>query len=433
MESSSKKNPIAASISWSHFRDLNYIIFKIHQWELLLPTRSDMKHSILNKSIRFFAKLIINILYDLINCRKIQFNIHSKFVFLGHSSSSKEVLGPLVVRYGQDAIFIETVEKFNKQGKRLPQSVVYLLSILMLPIFLYHLFIMSTLERRSSFWFLPTILMSYGTDIYWKVVLTFNKPIAIFVANDHSFETRSPVLAARKKGIPVFYIQHAPVTKLFPPLVFDIAFLEGENALQCYNVKESNQVILVGNIKFEMVRHLRNKKTTVNVIGIAGSSFLTKATFHHLVEIISYTFKELKIIFRPHPDGVHKDWSIPKSIEFSDVRIENSFTFLARIDLVIGGESGILAEAALMNVYPIMYGKENSNVTAIDSYGFIENNVCDLAKNEKDLLEIIRQTIKKKENSVDRVSYYYSNTVKPFGSDPYGRIIEIVNNYLRNN
>lgn len=417
---------------WERIRDYNYILFHQPDMEVFLHSNSYMQRPFSVKLLRYFVKLVLGIFRDIYCFRKIQINIKNKIVFLGHSSNSTEVLEPLAALYGHQGLYIATMEEYDRDKQMLPNSLIMLFSILMLPQFFLHFLIASPSEKKIINWFLPSLVSSYGSELFWRFIFAFFRPKGIIVANDHSFETRIPSIIAREKQVPIFYIQHAPVTRYFPPLKFNVAFLEGDNSLHCYNTEQSKNVILVGNIKFEKVRNRRNSNDTVRCIGIAGSSFLTKKEFHYRLDVIKNTFKEIKIIFRPHPDSVNKDWEIPNGVEFSDVRNEKTFEFLARIDLVIGGESGILAEAALMNVYPVMYKEENPEVILKDSYGFIRHGVCELAYSIDDLLRIIRQQIACKENAVHRAKYFYSNWSNPFALNPYEQIIDTIKQHISN-
>jgi hypothetical protein len=60
------------------------------------------------------------------------------------------------------------------------------------------------------------------------------KPIAVFFSNDHLPEALGWSAACKISGVTRVYLQHAPVTAIFPPLDFEVAVLRDKLSLSIY-------------------------------------------------------------------------------------------------------------------------------------------------------------------------------------------------------
>lgn len=197
----------------------------------------------------------------------------------------------------------------------------------------------------------------------------------VFFANDHNVHNRLFLSACISNKIKTIYLQHAPVSKYFPPLKFNHAFLFGEVDFNIYSsigVGENVKVTLVGMPSFDKYHNLR--KTLINtpprVIGVSVNLFddLSK-----LKKLISNLTKNYKIIVRFHPRDQRVARFLLDNIELSDSLSESSFDYLAKLDLHIAGDSGIHLESILMNV-PSFYYKMSIG-TVWDYYKFLHYKV----------------------------------------------------------
>ena len=78
------------------------------------------------------------------------------------------------------------------------------------------------LRNRSAFRIFNIVAQSIGFYEEWKRLFKSIKPRAIVFSNDHVWNSRALIHAAIEAGIPTIYIQHASVSKYFPPLIFDL-------------------------------------------------------------------------------------------------------------------------------------------------------------------------------------------------------------------
>jgi hypothetical protein len=235
--------------------------------------------------------------------------------------------------------------------------------------------------RRKTFRYnLDQYWLTYGYYVVSHLWLAQIAPNALVVSNDHNMPQRVMVKVARELYIPTIYLQHASVTERFPPLSFDYALLEGKDALQKYDQAGASQttVFLVGMPKMDRYFKHVNLGSKVQSVGICTNLQDPLPRVDALCEYIHNNFPDLPIVIRPHPrDKRYADWE--KLVQshhasLSDSHTELSFEFLRCVDVVFVGDSSILLEAALMNVYPIYY---DFSQQIPDYYGFVRNGLAD--------------------------------------------------------
>jgi len=236
-------------------------------------------------------------------------------------------------------------------------------------------------------------------------LLKKSRPKAIIFANDHEIIPRAVLKAAKALEVPTFYIQHAAVSQYFPVLDFDYALLEGQDSKDKYlGIGETNSKIhLVGMPKFdEHINHV-NQSTTIENIGIAFNTMDELGYVLEIVRKLKDSFPKINFIIRPHPSDERK-LNLLDDIEISNAKKETAFNFLKRVDAIIAGESSILLEAAMLNVYPMCFGF--SNVKFLDYYGFVKNNLVQYFDKVEDLNLEIKKLFFKKPNIQERAMYF---------------------------
>ena len=123
------------------------------------------------------------------------------------------------------------------------------------------------------------------------------KPKAIIFANDHIIKHRALLLASKSLGIKNFYLQHASITKEYPPLKFDFALLEGKDALDKYMDcgEVSSEIKFVGMPKFDdFAKYKKDKKRSkIRTIGIATNPFDDFKYVNLLIEKLNNDFEQL--------------------------------------------------------------------------------------------------------------------------------------------
>jgi hypothetical protein len=273
-------------------------------------------------------------------------------------------------------------------------------------------------------------------DIYFSVnglyeeslrLLKRTKPRAIIFANDHLVIARSLLLAANDLGIKTYYIQHASVSEFFPPLEFTYSLLEGRDALDKYKKSGAlnTHVKLVGMPKIDKYSNQINKKPIITSVGIAFNLLDEIEAVFKVADRINNSFPDLEIVLRPHPSD-KRDLRLLKEYKLSDSKCNDSFSFLSKIDLLIAGDSSILLEATLMNVYSVYYLYNPSAI--FDYYGFLKNGLVEYCENETQLLDLISK-IKIRKPDVHERAKYYNETV---GTSDFGRSSDLILEILQN-
>ncbi|PWL39846.1 hypothetical protein DKG77_03180 [Flagellimonas aquimarina] len=287
--------------------------------------------------------------------------------------------------------------------------------------------------RFIYLFFFPLNLMIYSSrnpvkairfyDLLFKVngcypeslrVLRKYCPKAIVFTNDHEIMPRALLLAAKKLNIPTYYVQHASVSKYFPPLSFDFALLEGEDSKKKYLKiqKTDTKIYLVGMPKFDQYVELANKENRLESIGIAYNAMDDIELLKKMICHLTKSFPDLKFIIRPHPSDQREVKGL--KVNFSSSRKENSFEFLTRIDALIASDSSIHLEAVLLNIFSMSYSFSNNNF--IDYYGFVQNGLIDHFDSIDDLSRQII-SLKCEKPNVQKKAAYYNAAI---GSDFYG-------------
>lgn len=355
-----------------------------------------------------FVAFFWHLMKSLVNYRFNRFNRlpDGHVIFAFFSKNNWDALLPLHQRMPNSSLLS------NKRGEVLtiPMFPAHLLSLLFLPLLLVR-FLQARGYRRKSFRIaFDAYLETYGYYVVCRLLLRSCSPGAVVVSNDHTYSNRVLCAAAHTEGILTFYIQHASVTKNFPPLFFDYALLEGEDAMRKYIRSGSTQtrVFLVGTPKFDAYYASINRSYQLQTIGICTTEYDSLDAMASLCLLLRTNLSDLHVVLRPHPgDQRFDEWeSLTErvGVSFSNSREEISFRFLQKVDVVVAGETNILLEGALLNVYPIYYDYENIQ---FDFYGFLRNGLVDTRHTRPDeLLAILRSLMTGRPDSRQRAKYY---------------------------
>lgn len=277
--------------------------------------------------------------------------------------------------------------------------------------------------------------LTYG---YLKMLVHFfndNKVKLAIVSSDHSMRTRVVAYAAKSCGTKSVYIQHASVTTDFPKLVFDYAFLEGNDALVKYK-KIGNivsDIFLLGSLKLGRDIKL-NKNTTVEKIGVCIDLISDLSIVNELIVELLKHFSSINIILRPHPRD--ERWDLIRNLQVKhniNVSYSNKVDvvhFLEKVDCIISAESNIHLEATLMNIIPIYYSFLSHKNFTKDVYGFIANKLIKYIANDIQELNIIINNLKiKKSNIRNRAKYYDASIGTQFDANTsmlYNQVISSI-------
>lgn len=257
-------------------------------------------------------------------------------------------------------------------------------------------------------------------------------PKAIVFTNDHSVISRALLLAANTLGIKTYYVQHASVTRYFPPLEFSHALLDGEDAYlkykECGEVKSI--VHLVGISKFDRYVNQCNNNEKLTSVGVAYNLTDEIDPIYRFLILLRKYNRDIKIIARAHPAD-QRELTFIQGVEKSNPKQENAFEFLKRIDCLISGDSSIHLEAALLNVYPCYFNFSASK--RFDYYGYVKNNLVEFFEDFDALNSKIKELKEVKPNVQSRAKYYNAAINTNFYGKSTLKISEIILKTLNGN
>lgn len=322
-----------------------------------------------------------------------------------------------IIRITKKNINFQHINYFRNK-KVLPMGIAYLMSLLFVPKVI-KLFYQSTGYKRFSFKLaLDNYILNYGYYLIIYKLLKKNKTKLIILANDHIMFTRAINLVAKELNIRTIYVQHASVSELFPPLSFDFALLEGYDSLKKYNKLSNCKAFLIGNPILDEKLSRINLSKEINLVGICVNNIDPIDAIEGVIKHLRNEIPELKIILRPHPDDYERRlrfWE--KFVEEYGVKLSNPlvelpFDYLVTVDAIIANESNILLEAAILNVYPIIF---SFNGDFLDVYGFLKNKLTDrYFTNPTELLTFIKKIKNNKPVIREKTKYYCANIGTPY-------------------
>lgn len=253
-------------------------------------------------------------------------------------------------------------------------------------------------------------------------------PQVVVFANDHSGILRAFIRRARELGCKTVYTQHASIGRSFPPLDFDLALLDGNQA--CHHYIES------GPVKGHVVITGRNTcKPQSSTDDCSGGNFIGLATneLNSLKEWI-YWIKRLKqldrkLLLRCHPADKRKiAWRLIcrwHGIEFDSSTLND---YLSRCRFLLTGMSGIILEAALKGVPslairpPKWHSQRMLDYYSYERFGLVKG--ISRQDTNKQLFEHLSQI------SQDRVGFFEAGMVLDPPSEK-NKIIKLLENNLR--
>lgn len=253
---------------------------------------------------------------------------------------------------------------------------------------------------------------------YFYRVLSQIQPKFVITANDHTSPNRCMLAVAQHLGIETVYLQHASVSKFFPALQVNYAFLDGNYALDTYrqcekNMPNTTRDVLVPKVFLSGQKKpiLKNIKQEVESIGVALNSLDdidVAVSFIRQLSDVGYN-----VVVRWHPGQTERDVKKIRSlseadslITFSEPRQESVSDFLFRIKWLLAGNSSIHLEAALASVPSIYY--EFIPSSNPDYYGYVRNGVAVEANSIEQVLDFLRRNTIMTSQSRDFVRYYSS-------------------------
>lgn len=265
-------------------------------------------------------------------------------------------------------------------------------------------------------WCLGHFIQTYPYLVYFYKTLSETNPEYIIVSNDHNVPNRCLLAVAHHLNIKTVYLQHASVSNLFPALRVNYAFLDGQCALETYQICESNQpdtnrtppspTILLSGQKKTLPR---KKEGGSAVVGFALNALDSVPEAIRLAGQL--TSAGYKVCVRWHPGQaraaarlIQDDLGSNENISFSDPNAESVGIFLKKVSWLIAGNSSIHLEAALAGVLPIYF--ELTPPDNPDYYGYAKHGLAKYTETANDILTLLAVTKQCHHPDVDAVRYY---------------------------
>ena len=390
--------------------DMNYIYSNSAILQKLLSSDKTglPRRGLLIRIIAFFGNGVRNIQFkSWVKQAKISKN---SILFYSKSRNQKFSLEPLLDNL-DSAIILGNHVEFSFS---LTTFFAYLFSFPFFPLVLISLLKSEGIIREGFYYNFNLYWLTYGFYISVRLWLKYIKPKVLVVGNDHIMEHRVMVKAAKDEGVPTIYIQHASVTSDFPPLAFDYALLEGNDALQIYNkIGKTNSIaFLIGNPKFDKYINNINLSEKIDSIGICANWLEPIDRIEELCSVLTAEFPTINFYLRPHPQD-KRIFLWEKIVEKYNIKLSQSneefiFDFLKKVDLIFAGNTNVHLEAALVNVYPIYY--DFALNPKFESYSFVKTGLCEYISDPVSAGKRIKELINNRPNIRIRTKHY-CNTV----------------------
>lgn len=293
---------------------------------------------------------------------------------------------------------------------KFPDAQAHVFSLIFFPMVLVSALSARGYERLGYRYVFHEYWLTYGYYITARLLIRRLSPSILVVANDHNMRTRVLQRAARDEGVTSMYLQHASVSPNFPPLTFDVAFLDGRDALEKYDQpgSEGCETFLTGFPKSDIARRSIRERRSIRTAAVCPGILDPEDAVYEVVSYLAENCPGLKLRFRPHPAD-KRDWRAIQA-EFRSGVGENSFEFLLGTDAIITGHSNIALEAALAGVVPIYY---DFSSTGGDVYGFRKRGLVAEARDLPALVEILSAE-EAGPNPARRVAYYHATVGTAF-------------------
>ena len=366
----------------------------------------------------FIRNIIYSIGYLFLYLKNIKFQARpkNKIIFLTFSKNTYETLKPIYNILETQSIMLSRKIKHDRNVLLMPLFIPLFLSYLYLPKCL--LFYRQALGRDKKILkiHLDKILWSLGYNLFCKIYMRRFTPKAVVFANDHIAYTRIFVSAAEKNGIKSFFLQHSAAFDNVPKIFSLFALLEGNHAREKYLMAGSDEkkIKLIGMPKFDAYAAHFNKNKAMKRLGICTNRSMNVEEVAEMIAFIRQRLPSLPVILRPHPSmeskAKYQQIIDAHHLEFSDSKRSDAFNFLNDVDAVISGNSSILLEAAMQNVFPIYYFETRTKFyykhDRYDKYDYVKNKIAFPVDSLQVLGDILMDLMRNKPDVKQYVKFY---------------------------
>ena len=306
-----------------------------------------------------------------------------------------------------------------------PNALIYLRSFIGFPCFQKLYNSSSKEEKKLIRQFYLNFMGAYGYYNTFRYVIKKNPQLKmIILANDHTTLCRSLIELAEEHSIKSLYVQHASITKKFPPLHFTYSFLDGMESYEKYQDIGDMRglVFLSGSPRFDEMYKYKNEEKKYDV-GIALNMMDSCDKVLELCNFLKKNYSK-SIIVRPHPlmSKLFDSQLFSKNdIDISDSTQESSFSFLSKLNFLVANESGIHLDSALIGVPSLLYNFSDNKV--LDWYSYIKRGLIQVCDKYDDVLKVFKD---QRGLPVDKIQYYNAS----LGTQIEGNVGAFVANFI---
>ncbi len=313
-----------------------------------------------------------------------------------------QALGPVLQGSPALVVLVSNIrflraETAGRVAHLFPLGLAYLASLPFLPLVLFRYWRTDGYPRQSFRYVFDRHWLAFGSYIVWRLVLRRLRPSCLILANDHNLLNRVGLRAAADESIPTVYMQHAAVTADFPALRCTYALLDGSDSLMKYDGGASDtRVYLIGSPKMDGARYAAAPRPLRAGVGLCVNALDPVHEVGKTCAALRQVLGVGRVLVRPHPATPAREVAqiarLAAELEcgWSDANSESALEFLGRVDVAVAGDSSILLEAALMNVYPLYYACSGR---PLDRYGFERNGLVESIRSIDQLVARIRELL----------------------------------------
>jgi hypothetical protein len=227
--------------------------------------------------------------------------------------------------------------------------------------------------------------MAIPRVLYWMIILAQNPPSIVVVANDHAPTFVAVLRAAKIYGIKSCFVQHSQLSSLPPPVIADIALLDGEIAARALEEQPTScKLYLTGSPRLSRLGKLSDGEKP-RVVGIAVSlRDDAKEVVRVAKQVLGFG---VPVVVRPHPRQTEEQLEIlhtlriHKNVEWSEPCEEDTSTYLGRVGVSVAANCGIHLECIMSGRQTFYYP-----FSPVETYGFYRSGFVSRLDSTKQLL-----------------------------------------------
>ena len=229
----------------------------------------------------------------------------------------------------------------------------------------------SDLRRLDPFVRIQCVVGRAAVSYFWNAFLK-KRPSVVIVANDHSPISVALIHVSKAMGVPLVYVQHAPVNDSYPELIADLSILFDQHSHDTYSAIGGIRGDVAILSPFEPAAGSLAIRNPPECWGILLSRVPNVAAVRNLLHDLHARFPNARIVVRPHPavgrvpEGINVDqWGTVHSGDMTD--------FARLVDVVVAPGTGAIVEL-LHHGTPVVYRSDLDGV-GFDPHGLVTDGI----------------------------------------------------------